>query len=284
MKVGIIGLGRMGLAIAKRLLAQGFDVSVYNRTAARANDVVALGAAFAANPAQLALQGSVVVSSLTDEAAVREVCLGSAGLLCALVGGTHISTSTLSPDAAQRLAAMHQQAGVRFICAPLQGRPVMAENGQLIAWVSGQGSKDEDVQDVLNAFARKTIHLGEDPSQAAAAKLALNMLMFANVELFAEAIAYVSAAGVDQQLFSEGLTETAFAAPLFRSIVATLSQGDDVAKGSDLNLSRKDLALLVSNTMGHYLPMAVKLEQVYSEAADRGWGALDPTAVRRLFQ
>jgi 3-hydroxyisobutyrate dehydrogenase-like beta-hydroxyacid dehydrogenase len=219
---------------------------------------------------------------LTNEDAVQDISSGPSGLIAGLDGGVHLSVSTLAPDAAARLAELHVAGNCRYLSAPVQGRPVMAEGGQLVAWVSGPAF-DAGERSVVDAIARKTIYLGDDVRHAAAAKLALNMLMNANIELFAEAFAYLGSRGVDRGLFGEGVTESAFAAPLFRAIVAGLSREDDTAGGSDVRVSRKDLGLLVADVRGIDLPVTRALEAVYARAEARGWGSLDPTSVRRLF-
>ena len=281
--VGFIGLGRMGSAIAARLLATGRPLVVYNRTAAACAPLVAQGARAGTHPQDVATPGGLVFSSLATEEAVAEVCGGERGLLRTLRGGTHVSMSTLSPEAARRLARAHAAAGVDYVSAPVQGRPAMAADGQLVGWVSGP--RGEPVQQVLAALCRQVIWLGGDPAQAVAAKLALNFLMFANVELFAEALAYVSTHAVDRAAFATGVTDTAFAAPLFRAIAAGLQRPDDTAQGSDLALACKDLGLLVASSgAGARLQAADRMHAIFQQGVERGWGALDPVAVRRLFE
>jgi 3-hydroxyisobutyrate dehydrogenase-like beta-hydroxyacid dehydrogenase len=282
-ELGWVGLGRMGQAMAKRLQAEGHPLAVFNRTAAASEALAAGGARVALRPADVAGPGGMVVSMLADEAAVVAVCEGPEGLLANLRGGTHVSMSTLSPEAALRLARRHQEAGVGYVSAPVQGRPAMSEHGQLAAWVSGPEPASLDA--VLRSLCRKVIRLGPDVRSAAAAKLALNLLMNANIALFAEAFAYAKEQGVDPTAFGEGLTETAFAAPLFKAIVGGLLGADDAAHGSDVALSRKDLALLLASAGDdRALTVARSVHGVFADAAARGWGALDPVAVRRLYR
>lgn len=280
---GVFGLGRMGKAIAARLLSQGLQVTVFNRSLGKSKELEGQGARVAASAREVAEASRVVISVLTDEAAVQEMCSGPMGLLAGLKGRSHLSLSTLAPDAAARLDALHVAAGARYVSTPVQGRPAMADSGQLVAWVSGPGF-DAPERQALDAIARKTYYLGEDVKQSAAAKLALNMLMNANVELFAEAFSSLASRGVDTRAFGEGLTETAFAAPLFKAIVAALGREDDTAGGSDVSVSRKDLGLLVNDLPGEALPVTRKLAQVFELAEERGWGHLDPIAVQRLFK
>ena len=280
--VGVVGLGRMGHAIAARLLAQGYRVIAYNRSIARAEPLRRMGAEVAATPRELANATEVVLSSLTDEDAVHDVCTGPSGLLSALRGGFHLSLSTLSPAAAVRLAALHDEVGVTYLSVPVQGRPMMADAGCLVAWMSGP-RHGPAVDEALAAVASKVIHLGDDVRRAAAAKLALNMLMNANIELFAEAFSYVSLYGVDESHFGTGLTDTAFSAPLFQAIVQGLCGDDDSAKGSDVSVSSKDLRLLVSDGASLPIPVTRALTETFGAAEANGWGHLDPVAVRRVI-
>jgi 3-hydroxyisobutyrate dehydrogenase-like beta-hydroxyacid dehydrogenase len=280
--VAVVGLGRMGQAVAGRLLSQGLRVTVFNRSPGKSTELQDQGAKVAATAREAAQTAQVVLSVLTDEAAVQEMCSGPVGLLAGLRGRSHLSISTLAPDAAARLDALHVAAGARYISTPVQGRPAMARSGQLIAWVSGF-DLDAPARHALDTIARQTYRLGGDVRNAAAAKLALNMLMNANIELFAEAFSYLASRGVDTRAFGNALTETAFAAPLFKAIVAALGSDDDKAGGSDVSVSRKDLDLLVNDLPGQALPVTRKLAEVFDVAQARGWGHLDPIAVRRLF-
>lgn len=280
--VGVIGLGRMGRAIAARLLAQGFGVTVFNRTPGRAARLESLGAQVADSARDLGRRCPVVISTLTNKQAVLAMCSGPDGLVAGLGGGAHLSMSTLAPESAARFAELHLHGKCRYVSVPVQGRPAMAEVGQLVAWVSGPGFGAEEAN-VVNAVARRTNYLGEDVRHAAAAKLALNMLMNANIELFAEAFAYLDSRGVDTRVFGEGVTDAPFAAPIFKAIVAGLSRNDDTAQGSDVSVSRKDLGLLVQDARDCNLPVTLALEEVFASAEARGWGALEPTTVRRLF-
>ena len=280
--VGLIGTGRMGTAIGLRLLAQGRKLVVYNRSPARAQTLQAAGAELAATPARLASRCALVLSSLVDAKAVDAVCDGPDGLLAAWRGGLHLSTSTLAPRAAARLAARHADAGAVYVSMPVQGRPPMAEAGQLVAWLSG-AERGVAAMQVIELIARKVIDLGPDPAHAPAAKLALNMLMNTNIMAFAEACGYVASHGVPAVAFTDGLTETAFAAPLFKAIAAGLAAADDRANGgSDVAVAVKDLGLLLDSAPQLTLPLSAAAASAFRDAAAAGWADHDPCAVRRI--
>jgi 3-hydroxyisobutyrate dehydrogenase-like beta-hydroxyacid dehydrogenase len=281
-EVGLVGLGRMGTAIAGRLLESGYTLRVYDQDAQAIERVVQLGARAAASPADTARPGGIVISSVSDAAGVNAICAGEGGLLRALQGGTHISMSTLSPQSAAELGRLHEQAGVRYISAPVQGRPAAAETGQLVGWVSGP--QDAQAQALLDTLCRKVFWLSGDAAAGPAAKLAINFLMFGNVALMAEAFAYVERHGIPAQGFAERLTDTVFAAPFFRTFAAALCADDETAQGSDIALAHKDFTLLVgSEPQAALLPSAQRMHEIYQRAMDEGLAELDPAAVRRLF-
>lgn len=282
-KLGLIGVGQMGEAIATRLLSQGFDVTVYNRSPGKTEYVKSIGAGVAMSPCQLVRTNSLVISTLTDENAVKAVCEGPDGLFAQGSDCVHLSLSTLSPEASERLSKLHGAAGMHFISAPVQGRPQMARSGNLVAWVSGGmiGSKE---QSVLDAIAHKTIYLGTDPKTSAAAKLSLNMLMNANIVLFAEALAYAEQYGLSPTTFGDGLTETVFKAPIFKGVVASILSNNSDASGSNVNISHKDSSLLVNGPYGKQLPISTAVDEVFAAAHAQGLGDLDPTAVKFLFK
>lgn len=276
-------MGRMGEAIATRLLSQGFEVTVYNRSPGKTKDIESIGANIATSPRQLVNSHSLVLSTLTDENAVRAVCEGPDGLFAQGAGCVHLSLSTLSPESTEQLAKLHEAAGMQFISVPVQGRPQMARSGNLVAWVSGSSIGSYE-QALLSAIACKTLYLGTDPKTSAAAKLALNMLMNANIALFAEALAYVEKYGLSPSTFGEGLTETVFNAPIFKGVVASILSNNNVASGSNVNISHKDLSLLVNGPYGEQLPIATAVDEVFAAAHAQGLGDLDPTAVKLLFK
>jgi 3-hydroxyisobutyrate dehydrogenase-like beta-hydroxyacid dehydrogenase len=282
LRVGVVGLGRMGSAMASRLLALGHEVVVWSRTPEPAERLATQGARRAKTPAELARSVGTVVSMLTHAEAVHQVCSGPDGLLSALQGCTHLSMSTLAPQDARALAALHEALGASYISAPVQGRPPMAATGQLVGWVSGPAAS-QDANQVLQGLCGRIIDVGAEVGQACAAKLALNLLMIANIALLAEAFDMVGEQGVDSATFAEGLTSTAFAAPLFKAIAASLLQHDDVARGSDIALVRKDLALFLrSAPADKRFPLACMTEAIFAQAEAAGFGGLDPTAVRRV--
>lgn len=280
--VGVLGLGRMGSALALRLLSSGYRVTVYNRSTGPIAALSEAGAAVAATPASAAEPGGCVITCLTDAEAVRELALGDDGFVRTLgPRGLHLSMSTLSPVVAEALAAAHAECGTAYLSAPIQGRPEAAKAGQLTAWVSGESDALERARPILQAVAARIYWLGESVKLAPGAKLAINFLMFSNVELMAEAFNYVQHCGIDRSEFGKGLTETIFGTPLFRSIADGLIQQEHRAAGSDINLTLKDLTLLAGHAsgIGAAMPAADVIRARYELAAHNGLGARAQTAI-----
>src|SRR5271169_7044737 len=132
--VGFIGLGSMGLAMATNLLKGGFGLRVYNRTAEKARPLLEHGAILARSPAEAAEPGGIVVTMVSDDAALEAVTLGADGLLSHLGDGAHLSMSTIAPRTARRLAALHRERGAHYVASPVFGKPDVAAQAKL--WIA----------------------------------------------------------------------------------------------------------------------------------------------------
>ncbi|MEZ1318281.1 NAD(P)-dependent oxidoreductase [Pseudomonas fluorescens] len=171
MKIGFLGLGRMGQAIATRLLKSGHDLWVWNRSPHATHPMLGLGAK-AVDTAQQAFDADVVFSILADETALRAVLL-DCGLLARLTGPLiHINLSTVSITFADELAALHAAQGIDYIAAPVLGGPDAAMAGQLNILVAGPDTAIDRVQTLLDLLARNTWRIGKKASSANAMKLA----------------------------------------------------------------------------------------------------------------
>jgi len=177
MKIGFIGLGNMGAAIAANLVKAGRDVTVYNRTASKAEPLVALGAKAAKTIAEAA-RGDVVMTMLAEDHAVEETVFGAGGILASLPkGALHISSSTISVALSDRLTEAHAKAGQRFIAAPVFGRPDAAAAKMLFVAAAGPADAIETATPLLADIGQKTFVLGAKPSSANLVKLSGNFLI-----------------------------------------------------------------------------------------------------------
>jgi 3-hydroxyisobutyrate dehydrogenase-like beta-hydroxyacid dehydrogenase len=215
MKVGFIGLGHMGTAMAGRLLEAGHEVTVYNRTPARAQGLIDRGAKPAAQVAD-ACRGDAVISMLADDDAVEDVFFGQRGVLESLGKNTiHVSMSTISVGLCERLAGAHTTAGHRFVAAPVFGRPDAAAKGKLFIVAAGERQTIDACLPLFNAIGQKTITIAEVPQMANLVKLSGNFLSASVMEALGEAMALVRKAGIDPHRYFELLTSTLFTGPVF---------------------------------------------------------------------
>src|SRR5881296_2943194 len=167
MNVGFIGLGSMGLPMARHLLQAGHKLTVYNRTRARADQLKHLDPVVADSPAAAARGADVLITMVVDDAALEDVILGDQGALAALPrGAIHVSMSTISPGLSRWLAERHGAAGQTLVAAPVFGRPDAAEAGKLWIVAAGPGGAIERCRPLLEAMGQGVIRAGDDPPRA----------------------------------------------------------------------------------------------------------------------
>ncbi|NHO31544.1 NAD(P)-dependent oxidoreductase [Acetobacter fallax] len=218
MKIGFVGLGAMGHPMARRLLEAGYDVTVWNRTAGKADDLVAKGAHRAASPADVAVDADVVFSILFDDASTERATFGSDGLASTLkAGAAHVCCSTLSLDQARRLRDGHARHGQVYVSANVLGRPPAAEAGELFVMVAGPADSCEKITPLLEAFGKKVFVVGDDPVQANLLKLSLNFMIMSTIEQMAEVFAINEKSGTDPHTVFDIMTGSFFDAPVHRN-------------------------------------------------------------------
>jgi 3-hydroxyisobutyrate dehydrogenase-like beta-hydroxyacid dehydrogenase len=253
--IGFIGLGLLGLPMATNLLDAGHALRVFNRTASKADALVARGAARAASPADAATPGGIVVTSLWDAASVEEVA--SDELLERLgPGGVHVSTSTILPAAARELAARHARHGVSFVEAPIFGRPEAAVARQLWLPIAGPQLAKDRVRPVLVALgAQGVFDFGEAAGSANVVKIAGNFLIGSATRSLGEALAMAGGQGVDVHAVVHMLTTTLFTAPIYQSYGKRIADGGPALGGSAIIL--KDLALFTATAGQSHTPAPI---------------------------
>lgn len=215
--IGFIGLGKLGLPIATNLLTAGYDLHVYNRTASKADSLLARGAQLASRPVDAVTTGGVVASIVWDDAALESI-VSSDGFLERLgAGGIHLSMSTVSPETSKRLAALHTEHGCIYVEAPIFGRPEAAVARQLwIPFVGPQAAK-EHVRPLLEAMGAQGIFdFGEQIGTAVTVKLIGNFLIFSAAYSLRESLAMAEKNGVDAQAVVDMLTGSLFPAPIYQ--------------------------------------------------------------------
>jgi 3-hydroxyisobutyrate dehydrogenase len=254
--IAVLGTGRMGAPIARNLLRAGFDVSVWNRTPRRAQELVDAGARLAASPADAAGSAEVVLTMLADGEAVDHAMTGPEGALSALhPGSVWIQMATVGVDWTDRLAARAWDHGLEFVDAPVSGSDGPARDAQLVVLASGSDTVRKRVQPLFDAIARRTLWLGPAGS-GARLKLVLNNWLASITEAMAETLALTGALGLEQSLFLEAIAggplEAPYAATKGRAMLA-----GEFTPGFALHLALKDvrLALDAGHDRGLELPL-----------------------------
>ena len=287
MKVGFIGLGAMGSAMASNLVAKGHAVTVWNRSAEAAAPLVSLGAKLATTPDRAVL-GDAVCSMLANDQAVRAVFLDG-GLLDAIDPGTvHVNHATISVALARELAEAHAARGIDYVAAPVFGRPDAAAAAKLNIVAAGKASAVERVRPLLDAMGAKTWPMGEDPVRANVVKIAGNFMLAAAIEAMAEASTLTRAYGVEAGDFLEVMTSTLFAAPAYQGYGKLIAERRFSPAGFAMPLGLKDvgLALGAGEARRVPLPFAGVLRDGFLDALAHGgeeldWSALALVAARR---
>lgn len=279
MKVGVIGLGRMGSAMADRILGGGHEVAVYNRTASKCDDVVARGAKRAGSIAEAAGFGEVTITMLENDAALSSVAMDSGGLLQSLPkGGIHLAMGTHSVALIGKLTEAHAKAEQILVSAPVMGRPPAAASGQLGILTGGPADAVETCQPLFAAMGRRTFDCGVTPVGAAAAKIANNAVLACAVEAMAEGFALAEKSGVPGAAFLDVLTDGLFAAPAYKiygKLIAERGYFGEAGFAATTGLKDVNLALSAGETVGVPLPSVNVCRDRLLSAIARGNGERD---------
>ncbi len=283
-KVGFLGLGRMGAPMARHILNAGFELSVFNRTPARMEPLIEMGAAGAENPREATAGADAVVTCLMDDQSMLDNVQGEEGILAGLKpGGIHIGTATISPSAARRLAQIHNSHGSHYISAPIFGRPDAAEAGTLLTYVAGDPRAIAACESLFDAYSARHINMGEDHGVVNSIKLAMNFTLVSLVEIFSEVYAFAEKSGMDLE-FTEGLIQTVLNHPVMKEYTTRIRTRDFQPAAFDLQAGFKDveLMLLASTEVQAPLPMASLVREKFLTALASGMQDLDWSAVYEI--
>ncbi len=283
MKIGFIGLGNMGAAMAANLVKAGHDVAVHNRTAAKAQALVTLGAHAAGDIAEACRGRDAVVTMLADDRAVEDAAFGAHGIVASL-STLHISSSTISVALSERLTTAHTEAGQRYIAAPVFGRPDAAAAAKLVVAAAGPADDLETAKPIFDAIGQRTFVLGQKPSSANLVKLSGNFLIATVIESLGEAVALVEKGGVDRQVYIDLLTSTLFSAPVYKTYGNLIANKTFSPAGFAAPLGLKDvsLALAAAGDLQVPLPIASLLRDRFLALLANGGEKLDWSAISTL--
>jgi 3-hydroxyisobutyrate dehydrogenase/glyoxylate/succinic semialdehyde reductase len=280
MKVGFIGLGIMGHAMANNLLKAGHELVIYNRTKDKAKDLILAGATWADSPRVAAEQVTTLFSMLATPEAVKEMALGADGFLAGLPRGSlWVDQSTVNPSFVKEMACSVAALGIRYVEAPVMGSRAPAETGQLTILAGGSPEDIAEVQPLLDLIGRKTIHLGAH-GMAASMKLVVNMIMGASMLLFTEGFTLGEAQGISRDKLYEVLLDAPMVAPYIKGKKEKFESGDYSAD-FPLKHLQKDLhlAAVTAYENGTAMPMANAAKEIYRLAMRAGLADEDFSAV-----
>ena len=257
MKVGFIGLGRMGEVMVRRLLGAGHEVGVYNRTPEKMKPLIDAGARPMASIKAAATFGDAVFTMLTDDAAVADVVGRPGGLKESLPkGGVHICAGTHSVAAIQRLTALHAEAGQVLLATPVLGRPEVVTAGNASLLVGGPNASVERLRPLFTAIAGRVVDSGSEPVTSAAIKIAHNFVLGCAIEAMGEGFALTRKYGVAPDVFYKVLTEGLFACWAYKTYGKFIADEKYLPAGQRAVTGLKDanLALAAGEAMGVPLP------------------------------
>ncbi len=284
MRIGLIGLGQMGTGIAANLLKAGHELTVYNRTRAKAEAFASEGAKVADHIAD-ACRGDAVITMLSNDDAVESAVYGDGGVLASLSkGAIHVSSSTISVALSKRFAEQHAARGQRYVAAPVFGRPEAAAAAKLFIVAAGSPEAVKTAMPVFDAIGQRTFTVSEDASAANIIKLSGNFLIASVIESLGEAMALVGKAGIDKHQYLELLTSTLFGAPIYKTYGTLIADEKFSPPGFAAPLGLKDvrLTLAAGDDLRVPLPLASLLRDRHLTLLANGGDNLDWSAIGGL--
>lgn len=276
----------MGQPMARNLLKSGFPLTVWNRTRAKADELVPLGARVATTIAE-ASRAAIVITMVADDEALENV-VWQQGLLDNMpAGAIHVSMSTISVALAEKLTVAHAERGSTFVSAPVFGRPQAAAEARLFIVAAGPDAALDRCQPIFDALGQRTFRFGERPPAANVVKLSGNFLIASVIESLGEAIALTRKSGVDQHQLVEMLTTSLFAAPVYKTYGDLIANGRYRPAGFRMTLGLKDVGLALDAARAAVVPMPFAslvrdhmLAAIAQGEADADWSALGELAAR----
>jgi len=284
-KIGLIGLGLMGRPMGMNLLKAGHALTVWNRTASRADELVAAGAKLANSPREAAAASDFLLTMVSDPPALEEVLWGPSGAMQALRrGAIYVDSSTISPALARKIAAACAERGAHFLDAPVTGGDWGAKKGELLFMVGGDAATLKDAEPILSLMGKKIFRLGPHGA-GQTIKLAMNLILALQVEALAEALALVTRAGLQGEKLVEVLQSSMARSGVLDVKAPNLLKGEYVPS-FPLRLMHKDLglALDLANQLGVALPATAAARETYSAVKGASKEDLDYSAVMKFWK
>jgi 3-hydroxyisobutyrate dehydrogenase-like beta-hydroxyacid dehydrogenase len=285
--VGFVGLGSMGSKVVERLLAAGFTVTGWNRSPGRAESLAERGMAVAASPKEVAERSAVILSMVTDTAAVEEISGGPDGLLAGLAPGAFwADMSTVAPAASVEIAERVEALGAQMLDAPVSGSLATLEAGELAIMVGGDSEAFAAIEQVLLAIGPKVSRVG-DNGKALQMKVAVNLALVVQVIGFCEGVALAERAGIDRETAVDAMLASVVSSPVLRYRGPFILDGRMPEDAwADVDLQQKDLmlALDLGRSLGVPLPTAAACNELLNACRGRGLSDRDFVVVHRVYR
>ena len=271
MRIAFLGLGKMGSAVARHLLTAGHELTVWNRTAARAEPFKALGAKAASSPSDAVAHSEVAFTMVMDDAALEDLMFTANALKAMPPDGIHVSLSTISVKLSERLTEAHRAAGSDFAAAPVFGRPNVAEEGRLWTAAAGDPAAIAKIRPLLDMFSRGVTIVSEKPSSAHALKLGGNFLITAMIASLSEGLVYAEALGIEPRIFLETINSALFQSPFYQSYGEIMLDPPQHPRAS-IALGEKDIRLFreAAGSAGVQTLLADSFEEKLEMAIEAG--------------
>jgi 3-hydroxyisobutyrate dehydrogenase-like beta-hydroxyacid dehydrogenase len=284
MKVGFIGLGRMGQGMAGRLQSAGHDLQVHDPMPGQTKTLEDAGAVAADSPATVSDGREVMISMLPHDAALSAVLEGDNGLLAAMPQDClHMAMGTHGVPAINNAKTLHDDAGQTFVACPVLGRPDLAAQGLISLVPGGPPEAIDIVRPLLDVLGKQTFEVGDNPQAAAAVKVANNFVLGCAIETMGEAFSLVEKLGVQPSLFFDVMVQGLFAAPAYEVYGKMIVEEAWETHGATavIGLKDADLALEAAAAADMSLPSTHIWRDHLKQAIDRGEGALDWAVMAR---
>ncbi len=285
MNLAFIGLGKMGMGMARNLLRAGHNLVVYNRSREKAEALAGDGVRVADSPANASRDAEVVMTMVADDHAVEEVVFGTHGVASAMKNGCiHLSHSTISAALARRLTAEHARRGQGYLSVPVFGRPEAAENKKLLIVAAGPSELVERCRPLFDAIGRQTFVVGTEPWQANVAKVCGNFMIIGIIEALGEAYATLRKAGVAPEAFLE-IMNALFGSPFIANYGRIIAREQFEPALFALRLGLKDVRLVLeaAEECAAPMPLASLVHDHFLSALAHGQGEMDWSSMTRVL-
>jgi 3-hydroxyisobutyrate dehydrogenase-like beta-hydroxyacid dehydrogenase len=277
LRMACIGLGNMGSPIARNLIKAGFNVTLYNRSAAKLESFRSMDVTIASSAKQAVAQADVLITMLSDDVALKNVV--EEVIPAMKKGSIHMSMSTVSPATVDSLLTLHDQHFVKYVASPVMGRPPAAEAKMLSLLISGDNESKQKLKPVFDSVGQRTFDFGERPSLAHVTKLALNLMVLTNVELLCEVMLFAESQGMDKNILFDTISNTAVNSPAVKLYGELLLKEQDNPNGFATQLAYKDILLAkqTAEASGLQLPLANLISKHFENTIAEGNGERDVT-------